>query len=77
MSRLCGRAAQDGTSCGLTMLYNPELRQYDPDLLARLQVSADQLPDLLPCALGGGRLLATVSAATGLRSRHPRFSGRA
>lgn len=66
VSRLCGRAAQDGTSCGLTMLYNPQLRQYDPDLLAWLQVSADQLPDLLPARTAAGGVLDSVSAATGL-----------
>ena len=27
VSRLCGRAAHDGTSCGLTMLYNPEQQE--------------------------------------------------
>ncbi len=66
VSRLCGRAAQDGTSCGLTMLYNPQLRQYDPDLLAWLQVSTEQLPDLLPARSVAGGVLDTVSAATGL-----------
>ena len=66
VSRLFGRAAQDGTSCGLTMLYNPRLRQYDPNLLAWLQVSADQLPDLLPARSVAGRVRDSISAATGL-----------
>jgi sugar (pentulose or hexulose) kinase len=71
VSRLCGRAAQDGTSCSLTMLYNPELREYDRDLLRRLEVSADQLPELLPSLAVAGGVLETVSAATGLPAGIP------
>ena len=66
-----GRAAQDGTSCGLTMLYNPEQRSYDQELLARLGVSAGQLPELLSARETAGGLLATVSAATGLPAGIP------
>ena len=71
VSRLSGRAAQDGTSCGLTMLYNPEQRSYDQELLSRLGVSAGQLPELLSARETAGGLLATVSAATGLPAGIP------
>ncbi len=71
VSRLCGRAAQDATSCGLTLLYNPELRSYDPDLLNRLKVKPSQLPDLIsPRQIAGG-LLAEVARETGLRAGIP------
>jgi xylulokinase len=46
VSRLCGHAAQDGTSAALTLLYNPNLRTYDPDLLRRLGLAPSQLPAL-------------------------------
>ena len=78
VSRLCGRAAHDGTSCGLTLLLNPRLRNYDPDLLQRLQLDAGQLPDLISPREVAGGLRPDVAQATGLRAgtpglgRHPR-----
>jgi len=38
VGRLCGRAAHDCTSLGLTLLLNPGLRTYDPDLLRHLRL---------------------------------------
>ncbi|MHB8973010.1 MAG: xylulokinase [Pirellulaceae bacterium] len=71
VSRLCGRAAHDGTSCGLTLLYNPELRSWDPELLQRLQLDPRQLPELIsPRAIAGG-LRADMARETGLRAGIP------
>jgi xylulokinase len=71
VSRLCGRAAQDGTSCSLTLLYNPGLRDYDPDLLARLGVTAAQLPALLSVREAAGGLLPSFAQDVGLRAGIP------
>ena len=71
VSRLCGRAAHDGTSCSLTLLYNPARRDYDPDLLARLGVSPARLPDLVSAREAAGGLLASFAQETGLRPGIP------
>jgi xylulokinase len=71
VSRLCGRGAHDGTSCSLTLLYNPARRDYDPDLLARLGVNSSQLPDLLSARKAAGGLLSSVAQETGLRPGIP------
>jgi xylulokinase len=75
VSRLCGRAAHDGTSCGLTLLHNPGLRRYDPDVLARLQLEPEQLPDLVsPREIAAG-LRPEVARETGLRAGIPVSAG--
>jgi sugar (pentulose or hexulose) kinase len=66
VSRLCGRAGHDGTSCGLTLLYNPALHDYDPDVLRRLEMTAGQLPALLSPRQTAGQLLPAVAHQTGL-----------
>lgn len=71
VSRLCGRAAHDGTSCSLTLLYNPTARNYDPDVLRRLGLSAEQLPDLLSPRQAAGGLTAEVARDTGLTAGIP------
>jgi len=71
VSRLCGRAAHDGTSCSLTLLYNPARRDYDPDLLSRLGVTPAQLPALLPARAAAGGLLPAFAQETGLRPGVP------
>lgn len=71
VSRLCGRAAQDGTSCSLAVLYNPELRNYDPELLHRLGIGAGQLPDLISPREFAGGLRPEIAQATGLRPGIP------
>lgn len=71
VGRLCGRAAHDATSAGLTLLLNPHQGGYDPDLLAQLGLHAGQLPDLLPATASAGGLTAEVAAATGLRPGLP------
>jgi xylulokinase len=71
VSRLCGRAAQDGTSCSLAVLYNSELRSYDPDLLRRLGIEASQLPDLISPRDVAGGLRPEIAEGTGLRAGIP------
>jgi xylulokinase len=71
VSRMCGRPAQDGTSCSLTLLYNPARRGYDPDLLARLEVTAAQLPELLPAREPADGLLPSFAQEVGLRPGIP------
>jgi xylulokinase len=64
--RLCGRAAHDATSLSLGMLYNPALRQADPDALRQLGLDESRLPDLLaPCQPAGG-ITAEAARLTGL-----------
>jgi xylulokinase len=71
VGRLCGQAAQDGTSTGLTLLYNPARRTYDSDLLARLGIEESQLPHLIPCRQAAGTLLPDVARQTGLPAGIP------
>jgi sugar (pentulose or hexulose) kinase len=71
VSRLCGRAAHDGTSCSLTLLYNPARRDYDQDLLSRLGVTSAQLPALLPPREAAGGLSPSFARETGLRPGMP------
>ncbi len=68
VSRLCGEFAHDGTSAGLTLLYNPFKRTYDPDVLARLGLVPRQLPRLLSPRSAAGELLPTIAAQTGLKA---------
>jgi len=71
VSRLCGRAAQDGTSAALTLLYDPARRNYAPDVLRRLGVVEEQLPALLAPQQAAGGLLPQVAGQTGLRAGMP------
>jgi sugar (pentulose or hexulose) kinase len=71
VGRLCGAPAHDGTSAALTLLYNPALRAYDPDLLARLGLAPRQLPRVLPPACRCGCLLPEVAAQIWLRAGIP------
>jgi xylulokinase len=71
VGRLCGRSAHDGTSCALTLLYNPALSDYDADLLRRLGLSPAQLPDLISPPASAGGLLPEVARQTGLPTGIP------
>jgi len=71
VQRLCGEAGHDGTSCGLTCLYNPAQRDYDRDILERLRVTADQLPALISPRQSRGGLSPTLARQTGLRAGTP------
>ena len=66
VSRMCGRAAHDATSLSLGMFYNPSLNDADPELLKRLGLSLDQLPDLVGANVSAGSLSDRFAAATSL-----------
>ena len=69
VERLSGQAAHDGTSAGLTLLYNPRKRAYDPEVLARLGLDARQLPVLSGPRSAAGGLRPEVARRTGMT--HP------
>ena len=71
VGRLCGRAAHDGTSCSIAVLYNPWRRDYDPELLQRLGVPANVLPDLLSPRVPAGGLRPEIARETGLPAGIP------
>jgi len=71
VGRLSGRGAQDGTSAGITCLYNPVKRNYDPDLLQRLGMTEEHFPKLLSPRESTGGLLPEVARETGLRAGIP------
>jgi len=71
VQRLCGQAGHDGTSCGLTALYDPARRRYAPDVLQRLGVTPEQLPPLFSSRSAVGTLVPAVARETGLRAGIP------
>jgi xylulokinase len=71
VARLCGRAAHDATSLALGLMYNPWLDAADPELLTRLGLTEDRLPELLPACEPAGGLLPSVAAGTGLPAGIP------
>ncbi len=71
VSRLCGVAAQDGTSAALTLLYDPKARTYAPELLNRLELAPERLPVLISPRTPAGGLLPEISRETGLRADIP------
>ena len=68
---LCGRSATDATSLGLTSLYNPYKKDYDPDLLAELKIDKSQLPEILEPQQSAGTLLPEVARQIGLSGDIP------
>lgn len=71
VGRLCGQAVHDGTSCALTLLYNPALRDYDPDLLRELGLERWRLPNLESPAQAAGGLTSESASLTGLTAGIP------
>jgi xylulokinase len=71
VGRLCGRPTHDGTSCALTLLYNPGRRDYDAGLLRRLGIESTQLPELVAPPLPAGRLLPEVACQLDLPAGLP------
>ncbi|MEN6494239.1 MAG: FGGY-family carbohydrate kinase [Thermoguttaceae bacterium] len=71
VARLCGRAAHDATSHGLTLLYNPARGESEPELLKRLGIDESQLPDLLSPRDTAAVLLEEVARQTGLEPGIP------
>jgi len=66
VSRLAGRAAHDATSLSIAWLFSPYQGGMSAELLARVGVAADQLPDLLGLREPAGGLLPGVAAETSL-----------
>ncbi len=66
VGRLCGRRMHDATSLSIGMLYNPSLGTADPELLGRLGICPEQLPQLAPVTAAAGELLPEAAEATGL-----------
>jgi xylulokinase len=71
VGRLCGRRAHDSTSLAIAMLHNPWLGRADPEMLARLRIGEEQLPDLLPATMPAGGLSEEASRRTGLQKGIP------
>lgn len=71
VERLCGRRAHDATSLSIALLYNPFLGRADPDLLARLEIREQMLPELLPAEAVAGKLRDEAAEATGLPAGIP------
>ena len=69
VGRLCGRRAHDPTSMSIGMLYNPSLGRADPDILDRLSLREEQLPDLISATTPAGRLTEEAADRTGLVRR--------
>jgi len=66
VGRLCGRRAHDATSLSLAMLLNPHEGRADPELLHRIGLTEDRLPDLLPATETAGNLTPAAAERTGL-----------
>ncbi len=68
---LCGRRAHDATSLSLAMLLNPREGRADPELLRRIGLTEDRLPDLLPATEPAGALTGSAAERTGLSEGIP------
>jgi xylulokinase len=66
VGRLCGRRAHDATSLSLALLLNPRTGRPDPELLDRLGLAEERLPDLLPAGEAAGALTSEAAELTGL-----------
>ena len=66
VGRLCGRRAHDATSMSIGMMYNPSLGRADRDILDRLGLREEQLPDLVSAGTPAGWLTKEAADATGL-----------
>ncbi len=66
LQRLCGRRAHDATSLSIAFLYNPSLGRADPELLGRLGLREEQLPDLVAAGVPAGTLRPQAAVAMGL-----------
>ncbi len=71
VGRLCGRRAHDPTSLSIALLYNPWLRRAEPEILARLGIEEDQLPDLVAADCPAGGLRPEVARQLGLAAGIP------
>ena len=71
VSRLCGKAGHDATSLSLAMLYNPSLGKADDELLEKIGLAENQLPELLSADKPAGGLLDEVAGQTSLPAGIP------
>ena len=71
VARLCGRPAHDATSLSIAWLYNPTLRDADPEVLALAGIAPAQLPALLSVRSSAGGLLESVAEETSLPAGIP------
>jgi xylulokinase len=71
VGRLCGRRAHDPTSLAIAMLYNPWLKQADPEVMSIVSLEEDQLPILSPATTAAGALGETVADDLGLPAGIP------
>lgn len=71
VGRLCGRRVHDATSLAIAMLYNPWLRRADPEILAHLGLSEEQLPSLSYATTAAGTLTAQAAEALGIPAGIP------
>ncbi|MFO7956969.1 MAG: FGGY-family carbohydrate kinase [Candidatus Brocadiia bacterium] len=71
VGRLCGRRAHDPTSLSLAMLLNPRERRADPELLDKIGLTEDRLPELLPATEAAGVLTPEAAELTGLPAGIP------
>jgi xylulokinase len=71
VGKLCGRRAHDPTSLSIAGLLNPSLGRADPQLLERLEIREDQLPELLPATIPAGELQPEAARQVGLPAGIP------
>ena len=69
--RLSGRFAHDATSLSIATLFNPSLRAADPEVLEKLRISEDQLPELLSPWKCAGTLREEVAESMSLPTGIP------
>jgi sugar (pentulose or hexulose) kinase len=71
IQRFCGRFVHDATSAGLTLLFNPRLGTYDPELLQVLGHSPEQLPHIQSIREPAGDLASGLADRCGLPAGIP------
>ncbi|MEO8604393.1 MAG: FGGY-family carbohydrate kinase [bacterium] len=73
--RLCGAASAEPSNAAESMLYDFRRRDWSAEILARFAIPAAVLPPLFASGERVGAVHAAASAATGLRSGTPVFTG--
>jgi len=71
VQRLTGNDAHDKSSLSIAGLYNPSLGQPDPELLKKLDLTAEQLPKLIPAGQAAGSLKPQIAKETRLPADIP------
>lgn len=68
---LTGRFAHDCSSLSICTVFNPSTHQADSDLLTRIGLRTEQLPDLLPARQSAGPLQGDIARQLGLKAGIP------